>query len=76
MQNFYECGCLPAGTTNYEQFALIPFEQTFYTSCEIKSKTQTAVVADIITHDSQGRIYTLMQEAKATILPLKLANSN
>jgi NAD(P)-dependent dehydrogenase (short-subunit alcohol dehydrogenase family) len=74
VQNYYQCGCLPSGITNYEQFAFIPFDETYYISCEIKSKTETAAVAQVIAHDRQGRIYTRMQGAKGTILPLKLAN--
>ncbi len=74
VQNFYQCGCLPAGITCYEQFAPIPFDQTFYISCEIKTKTETALIADVIAHDNQGVIYTRMQGAKGTILPINLAN--
>ncbi|WP_414624206.1 SDR family NAD(P)-dependent oxidoreductase [Calothrix sp. CCY 0018] len=72
VQNYYQCGCLPSGIIAYEQFAPIPFDETFYISCEIVSKTKTAAVAQIIAHDSQGKIYIKMQEAKGTILPLNL----
>jgi hypothetical protein len=62
--------CLPSAIISYEQFASIGFDETFYVSCEVKSKTNTAVIADIITHDQNGKIYSRMLGAKATILPL------
>ncbi|MEA5594306.1 SDR family NAD(P)-dependent oxidoreductase [Rivularia sp. UHCC 0363] len=73
VQHFHQCGCLPSGIMTYEQFACIPFSETFYISCEINSKTETAAVAQIIAHDRQGKIYTRIQQAKGTILPIKLA---
>jgi NAD(P)-dependent dehydrogenase (short-subunit alcohol dehydrogenase family) len=73
VQNYYQCGCLPSGIKTYEQFAPIPFDETFYISCEIVSKTETAAVAQIIAHDRQGKIYIKMEEAKGTVLPLNLA---
>ncbi len=76
VQNYYQCGCLPSGIKTYEQFAPIPFDETFYISCEITSKTETAAVAKVIAHDEQGKIYIRMEEAKGTILPLNLAKSS
>ena len=60
--------CLPSEITNYEQFAIVPFDKTFCVSCEIKSKTKTAVIADVFTHDKQGKIYSQMLGAKGTII--------
>jgi acyl transferase domain-containing protein len=70
-QYFYQEGCLPSEIQIFEQFAAIPFDQTFYVSCEVKSKTDSSVTADVITHDRQGKIYTRMIGAKGTILPTK-----
>ncbi|WP_315790680.1 SDR family NAD(P)-dependent oxidoreductase [Fischerella sp. JS2] len=70
-QYFYQEGCLPSEIKIFEQFAAIPFDQTFYVSCEIKSKTDSSVTADVIAHDRQGKIYTRMIAAKGTILPIK-----
>jgi NAD(P)-dependent dehydrogenase (short-subunit alcohol dehydrogenase family) len=72
-QHFYQLGCLPSGIDNFEQFAPIPFDEKFYISCEIKSKTESAVIGDVIAHDSQGKIYSQMLGAKGTILPKELA---
>jgi acyl transferase domain-containing protein len=72
-QHFHQEGCLPSEFSTFEQFTKLPFDQTFYVSCEIKSRTDLAVVADMITHDSQGQVYSRILGAKATILP-KLGN--
>ncbi|WP_041233456.1 type I polyketide synthase [Cylindrospermum stagnale] len=68
-QHFYQQVCLPSEIKVFEQFAPIPFGETFYVSCEVKSKTESAVVADVIAHDQQGKIYNRMIGAKGTILP-------
>ena len=70
LQHNYQEICLPSGIDTYEQFAAIPFDKTFYISCEIKSKTKTAVVADVIAHDPEGKVYSRMQAAKGTIISL------
>ena len=62
--------CLPSGIISYEQYAPIAFGETFYVSCEIKSKTDTAVVADVIAHNKKGQIYSQMMGAKGTIISL------
>jgi acyl transferase domain-containing protein len=68
-QLFHQQVCLPSEIKLLENFVTVPFGKTFYVSCEVKSKTETSVVADIITHDQQGRIYNRMNDAKGTILP-------
>jgi NAD(P)-dependent dehydrogenase (short-subunit alcohol dehydrogenase family) len=62
--------CLPSEIISYEQYDSINLNETFYVSCEVKSKTNTAVVADIITHNQNGKIYSRMLGAKATIFSL------
>ena len=66
-QNHQEI-CLPSEIITYEQFKAIPFDKTFYVSCEVKNKTKTAVVADVITHDRSGKVYSRMLGAKGTII--------
>jgi acyl transferase domain-containing protein len=72
-QHFHQVGCLPAEIQYFEQFANVPFGEKFYISCEVKSKTESAVVADVIVHDAQGKIYSRMQSAKGIVLPRQLA---
>jgi len=76
VQHFFETGCLPSEIKKVEQFAAIPFDETFYVSCEVKSKTDAAVVADVIAHNLEGQIYSRMLGAKGTILPLKSKRSS
>jgi hypothetical protein len=67
-QHFHQIGCLPSEILNFEQFAPVPFGETFYVTCEVKSKTESNVVADVITHNQQGQIYNRMIGAKGTVL--------
>ena len=62
--------CLPSAIISYEQFAPIAFGETFYVSCEIKTKTNTAVVGDVIAHGKNGQIYAQMLGARGTIITL------
>ena len=70
LQHNYQEICLPSEIDIYEQFAAIPSDETFYVSCEIKNKTKTFVVADVITCDREGKVYSKMQAAKGTIISL------
>jgi hypothetical protein len=72
-QHFHQVGCLPSEINNFEQFAEMPFCQDFYISCEVKSKTESSVVADVTAHDDQGKIYSRMMGAKGIVLPRELA---
>jgi len=67
-QHFHQVRCLPAEISRFEQFAMIPFNQTFYVTCEIKSKTEANIVADVIVYNNRGEIYNQMFDAKGTIL--------
>ncbi|WP_138505647.1 type I polyketide synthase [Nostoc sp. PA-18-2419] len=71
-QHFYQVACLPSEITTFEQFLPVPFDETFYVSCQIKSKTESSLVVDVIAHNHQGQIYTQMLGAKGTILPKQL----
>jgi acyl transferase domain-containing protein len=71
-QYFYQQGCLPSEIERYEQFAPTPFNQTIYISAEVKSKTESALVLDVIAHDQDGMIYNRMIGAKGTLLPANL----
>ena len=68
LQHNHQEICLPSAINTYEQFIAIPFGQRLYVDCEIKNKTKTAVVADVITCDRQGNIYSRMIGAKGTII--------
>jgi NAD(P)-dependent dehydrogenase (short-subunit alcohol dehydrogenase family) len=72
-QHFHEVGCLPSEIKNFEQFAKVPFGETFYVTCEVQSKTESSVVTDVITYNRQGQIYNRMIGAKGTVLPNQIA---
>ncbi|MFN6560913.1 MAG: SDR family NAD(P)-dependent oxidoreductase [Nostoc sp. ChiSLP01] len=71
-QYFHQVACLPSEITIFEQFLPVPFDETFYVSCQIKSKTESSLLVDVIAHNQQGKIYTRMLGAKGTILPKQL----
>ncbi|MBE9189732.1 SDR family NAD(P)-dependent oxidoreductase [Gloeocapsopsis crepidinum LEGE 06123] len=73
-QYFHQQGCLPSAINLYEQFIPVSFDETFYVSCEVKSKTDSAVIAEVITHNSKGKVYSRMTEAKGTLLPTNKNN--
>ncbi|MCW5319209.1 KR domain-containing protein [Nostoc sp. KVJ3] len=56
LQHFYQESVLPASLEKYEQFATIPYNEEFYISGEIKSKTDFNLVADFVIFNSQGKV--------------------
>jgi acyl transferase domain-containing protein len=72
-QHFHQVGCLPSEIKQFEQFAKVPFGETFYVTCEVQSKTESSVITDVITYNRQGEIYNRMIGAKGTILPNQIA---
>ena len=74
-QHFYQEGCLPGKVEKFEQFAMIPHNETFYVSCEVKSKTPSSAIANFIIHDRQGKIYSRMLGAHAIIWSMKMLRS-
>ena len=63
-QHFHQVGCLPSEIKNFEQFAKVPFGEIFYVTCEVKAKTESSVITDVITYNRQGQIYSRMIGAK------------
>ncbi|MDZ8260001.1 SDR family NAD(P)-dependent oxidoreductase [Nostoc sp. ChiQUE01b] len=74
-QHFHEEGCLPGKVEKFEQFEMIPHNETFYVSCEVKSKTPSSAIANFIIHDRQGKIYSRMLGAHAIIWSMKMLRS-
>jgi acyl transferase domain-containing protein len=65
--HFHQAGSLPLRAHGGQQYKPIAFDQAFYVSMEVQSSTHNGLVADIIAHDEQGRIYTRVSGAKVTI---------
>ncbi|MEH2022990.1 SDR family NAD(P)-dependent oxidoreductase [Nostoc sp.] len=74
-QHFHEEGCLPGKVEKFEQFEMIPHNETFYVSCEVISKTPSSAIANFIIHDRQGKIYSRMLGAHAIIWSMKMLRS-
>ncbi|MFN6461388.1 MAG: SDR family NAD(P)-dependent oxidoreductase [Nostoc sp. DedVER02] len=74
-QHFHEEGCLPGKVEKFEQFEMIPHNETFYVSCEILAKTPSSAIANFIIHDRQGKIYSRMLGAHAIIWSMKMLRS-
>ena len=66
-RQFHDAGSLPLHTVRGEQFRPIPFGITTYVSMEVKESSESKLVADIITHDENGRIYAKVLGAEVTI---------
>lgn len=72
LNHFYQAVCLPAKIKQFEVFETAPYNQPFYTTTDLVSKTGTSLVVDIVVHDKNGRIYSRIQGAEATIFPLTI----
>ena len=58
---------LPVGCQAGELFAPVPFDAPFYVSMRVCTATQTRLLADIDTHDGNGRVYNRIAGAEVAI---------
>ncbi|MGB1253867.1 MAG: SDR family NAD(P)-dependent oxidoreductase [Candidatus Promineifilaceae bacterium] len=68
-RRFQGAGSLPLMTKRGVGYRPIPFGEVTYTTMEVKSNSGSKLIADIITHDADGRIYTKVSDATVTISP-------
>ncbi len=66
-RHFHDAGSLPLHTDRGEQFRPIPFGVTTYVTMEVKESSESKLVADILTHDENGRLYARVLGAQVTI---------
>jgi hypothetical protein len=66
-RHFHGAGSLPLHTDRGEQFRPIPFGATTYVTMEVKESSDNKLVADILTHDENGRLYARVLGAQVTI---------
>ncbi|HHJ07485.1 MAG TPA: SDR family NAD(P)-dependent oxidoreductase [Anaerolineae bacterium] len=66
-RQIYQAGSLPLQARRGEQYRPIPFGETSFVSMEVKESADTKLVADIITHDAEGRVYARVLGAEVTI---------
>jgi len=67
VRHFYQAASLPLRCQRGEHFQAIPEGETFYVSMEVQSSTDTKLVANITSHDSQGQVYSRVFGAEVTI---------
>jgi NAD(P)-dependent dehydrogenase (short-subunit alcohol dehydrogenase family) len=67
VRHFYQAGSLPLRCLRSEHFQAILEGETFYVSMEVQSSTDTKLVANIISHDSHGQVYSRTFGAEVTV---------
>ena len=66
---FYGAGSLPLRSQSGEHYGTPAPGAPFFVSLEVRSHSETSLVADIIAHDRAGRVYTRVEGAEVTISP-------
>jgi NAD(P)-dependent dehydrogenase (short-subunit alcohol dehydrogenase family) len=64
---FYGAGSLPLRAQSGEHYRVPAPGEKFYVSLEVRSHSETSLVADIIAHNAAGEIYTRVDGAEVTI---------
>lgn len=63
----YGSGSLPSCAAHLEQFEVLTPGAQFYLTLDVVSHSASNLTADIILHDEQGQIYSMMQGGEVTI---------
>jgi NAD(P)-dependent dehydrogenase (short-subunit alcohol dehydrogenase family) len=66
-RNEFQAGSLPLTIKKAEFFNPTPFETPYYTSLNVKSASETKLIADVSAHDGKGKIYSQLLGAEAII---------
>ncbi|MBD2515425.1 SDR family NAD(P)-dependent oxidoreductase [Nostoc sp. FACHB-973] len=66
VRQFNDLASLPLHVQRLEQFQTIPFEEEFYVSVEVISKSETNIFANITAHNAQGQIYVRISQMQVT----------
>jgi len=67
VRHHFDAGSLPTKAQLGEHFARIPKNKKFFVSLDVTDSSPAHVVADITTHDEDGRVYTRVKGAEVTI---------
>jgi acyl transferase domain-containing protein len=67
VRQFHQAGSLPLSCQLAEQFRPVPIGVPIYVSLEVLSSTATKLLANVITHDAQGQVYSQVSGAEVTI---------
>jgi len=66
-RRFYSAGSLPLRAQSGTYYGSPRAGESFYVSLEVCSHSESGLVADILAHDSDGKIYTRVDGAEVTI---------
>ncbi len=66
-RRFYNAGSLPLRAQSGAYYGSPLAGESFYVSLEVRSHSESGLVADIIAHDSNGKIYTRVDGAEVTV---------
>lgn len=69
VRHFDDLASLPLQVQKLEHFKSIPFDEEFYVSVEVLSKSETNIFASITAHDIQGQIYVHISQMQVTASP-------
>lgn len=64
---FYAAGSLPLSAQSGEHYRCPAPGALFFVSLEVRSHSESSLVADIISHDENGKIYSRVTNAEVTI---------
>lgn len=67
VRHFYQAASLPLRCQHGEHFQFIPAGEKFYVSMEVVSSNEAKLVANITSHDIQGKVYSRVFGAEVTI---------
>lgn len=79
VKDFYNLSSLPLQVQKLEQFRPLDFDQEFYVSVEVDTKSETNVFANATAYDEEGQIYirsSLLQVTASDRLNLLFLNNN
>ena len=62
-----DAGSLPLKIEGGEFFEKIPFNELFYVSLDVRESSSHKLIADLVSHDQDGKIYTRLIGAEVTI---------
>ncbi len=66
-RRFYNAGSLPLRAQAGTYYGSPQPGASFYVSLEVRSHSESGLIADIIAHDTEGKIYTQVEGAEVTI---------
>ncbi len=66
-KNIYDAPCLPLSAKGGEQYRPFPKNTPYYVTMEALSSSETGLVTNIISHDENGLVYSMVYGAEVTM---------